>query len=110
MHRREQARYEARATIVKALASPARMRIVDGLIEGPQCVCAIRDMVGSDLSTVSKHLTVLKHAGIVRDERRGVRIFYRLRCRCVVKFAACADQVLRAIAGGTQKKRRTGKA
>ena len=86
--------YEARARIIKALAHPARLLIVDELKAGPRCVCEIQAFVGSDMSTVSKHLSVLRSAGIVRDEKRGVQVFYRLRCPCVVDFFACAEKVL----------------
>ena len=98
MYSVEQSRYEARAKIIKALASPARLRLVDGLRDGPRCVCDLRTLVGSDLSTVSKHLAVLRNAGIVADARRGVQVFYRLRCPCVVDFFACAEKVLQATA------------
>ena len=90
----QKARYEARARIVKALAHPARLLIVDELQAGPKCVCEIRAVVGSDMSTVSKHLSVLKNAGIVRDEKRGVQVYYRLRCACVTGFFECAEKVL----------------
>ena len=46
------------------------------------------------MSTVSKHLSVLKNAGIVQDEKRGVQVYYRLRCPCVVDFFKCAEKVL----------------
>jgi len=91
---RQQAVYEARARIIKALAHPARLLIVDELEQGPRCVCEIRAKVGSDMSTVSKHLAVLKHAGIVADEKRGVQVFYSLRCPCVTSFFTCAETVL----------------
>ena len=55
-------------------------------------------MVGTDLSTVSKHLSVLKNAGIVSDERRGQQIFYSLRCPCVTAFFTCAESVLETTA------------
>lgn len=90
----DKALYEARARIIKALAHPARLLIVDALKAGPRCVCEIRDLVGSDLSTVSKHLTVLRNAGIVADEKRGVQVFCSLRCPCVTDFLACAERVL----------------
>ena len=98
MNRRQRAMYEARARIVKALAHPARLLIVDELAKNPLCVCDIRERVGSDLSTVSKHLSVLKNAGIVADEKRGVQVFYRLRCPCAVDFFACAETVLKTTA------------
>jgi ArsR family transcriptional regulator len=86
--------YEARARIIKALAHPARLLIVDELAKHPLCVCDIRELVGSDLSTVSKHLSVLKNAGVVADEKRGVQVFYSLRCPCVTAFFTCAESVL----------------
>lgn len=94
----ERGRYEARARIIKALAHPARLLIVDELNQGPRCVCGIRDLVGSDLSTVSKHLSVLKNAGIVAAEKRGQQVFYSLRCPCVTAFFTCAEKVLETTA------------
>ena len=88
------ARYEARARIIKALSHPARLLMVDELAKRPLCVCDIRKMVGSDMSTVSKHLSVLKNAGIVEDEKRGAQVFYSLRCKCVTQFFTCAETVL----------------
>lgn len=88
------ARYTARARIIKALAHPARLLIVDALQQGPRCVRDLRNLVGSDLSTVSKHLSVLKQAGIVSDDKRGVQVYYRLHCPCVIAFFECAEKVL----------------
>ena len=104
----QQARYEARARIIKALAHPARLLIVDELAKQPLCVCDVRDLVGSDLSTVSKHLSVLKHAGIVADEKRGAQVFYRLRCTCVTAFFTCAEKVLRTTASDQRRVIRKG--
>lgn len=95
MDGRQKAMYEARAKIIKALAHPARLMMVDELAKKPLCVCALREMVGSDLSTVSKHLSVLKNAGIVEDEKRGSQVFYSLRCHCVTAFFTCAETVLK---------------
>lgn len=94
MNVKQQARYEARARIIKALAHPARLVMVDELRNAPKCVCEIQEVVGLDMSTVSKHLSVLKNAGIVQDEKRGVQVYYRLRCPCVVDFFECAEKVL----------------
>ena len=94
MDAKRQAMYEARARIIKALAHPARLVIVDELRAEPRCVCEIQAVVGLDMSTVSKHLSVLKNAGIVQDEKRGVQVYYRLRCPCVVDFFECAERVL----------------
>ena len=98
MNAGQRTKYLARARIVKALAHPARLLIVDELQSGPRCVCELRERVGSDLSTVSKHLTVLRHAGIVQDEKRGVQVFYRLQCSCVISFLSCVEKMMRTAA------------
>jgi ArsR family transcriptional regulator len=51
--------------------------------------------VGSDVSTVSKHLAVLRAHGIVDDRREGSAVYYRLLTPCVCNFFACATQVLK---------------
>ena len=98
MKAEQQATYTARARIIKALAHPARLLIVDELQKGPRCVCELRAAVGSDLSTVSKHLSVLRNAGVVRDEKRGVQVFYRLQCSCVTSFLSCVETMMRTAA------------
>lgn len=87
--------YQARAKIIKALAHPSRLMIVDFLANGPRCVCEVRDVVGSDQSTVSKHLAVLKNAGILKDEKRGLQVYYELKCPCVMKFIDCIEEVMK---------------
>lgn len=91
-------RYEAKAKMIKALAHPTRLFILDELSKGERCVCELRDMVGADISTVSKHLAVLKTAGIVADDKRGLQVFYRLETPCVLGFFDCVQQVQKAAA------------
>lgn len=86
--------YEMKARIIKALAHPSRLMMIDALSEGEKCVCELRDLVGADLSTVSKHLSVLKNAGIVADRKEGQQVFYRLRVPCILKFFGCVEAVL----------------
>lgn len=94
MTRHDRARYDVRARVLKALGHPARLLMVDALATGPLCVGALRARAGSDISTVSRHLAVLKQAGVVADEKRGAQVFYRLRCSCVTDFFACVERVL----------------
>jgi len=95
MDTRTHARYEARAKIVKALAHPTRLFIVDQLAEsGERCVCELTEAVGVDMSTVSRHLAVLKGAGILEDEKRGAMVYYRLRVKCILDFFGCIESVL----------------
>lgn len=78
-----------RADIFKALGHPDRLRIVDDLAAGERCVCDLVKSVGSSWSTVSRHLAVLKRAGVVSDEKRGLQVFYTLALPCVLSFMAC---------------------
>lgn len=87
-------KYEARARVIKAMAHPSRLFIVDELSRGERCVCELRDMIGADISTVSKHLSVLKDAGIVEDDKRGLQVFYCLRVPCILNFFGCVEDVL----------------
>lgn len=99
-----QSQYEARVRVVKAMAHPTRMFIVDELSRVTErCVCELTEMIGDDISTVSKHLSILKNAGIVADDRRGNQVFYRLRVPCILDFFRCVESVIEGSAaeGGT---------
>jgi DNA-binding transcriptional ArsR family regulator len=86
--------FQARARILKALAHPSRLFMVDVLSRGERCVCELTALVGADISTVSKHLAVLKGAGIVVDEKRGMQVYYTLRIPCVMRFFECVGEVM----------------
>ncbi len=104
MDAKTQARYEARARIIKAMAHPTRLFIVDELAKsGERCVYELTEMVGADMSTVSRHLAVLKSAGIVEDDKRGQQVYYRLRVRCVLSFFECVESVLKCNVKDQQK-------
>lgn len=84
---------ERRVTIMKALAHPSRLIIAEALQSGEQCVCDLHTLVGGDLSTVSKHLTVMREAGLLDMEKRGLNVFYRLKCSCLIRFFECVDSL-----------------
>lgn len=93
----KKALYEARAQIAQAMGHPARMLVLDVLSEkGECCVCELTEMIGSEMPTVSRHLSVLKNAGLIRDEKRGKNVFYTLTCPCVHSFFDCIEQVIKA--------------
>ncbi|MFW5857346.1 MAG: ArsR/SmtB family transcription factor, partial [Planctomycetota bacterium] len=96
MDKRTQARVEAQAAIFKALAHPTRIFVVNELARGERCGCELTERIGADKSTVSKHLSLLKQAGIIADEKRGNRVFYSLRAHCVLNFMACVEGMLEA--------------
>ena len=92
------ARYEARARVLKALVYPTRLFIVDRLAAREHCVCEFTTMISADLSTISKHLAVLRHAGVIKDEKRGAWVYYSLCCPCILEFFGCIEQVLKRTA------------
>jgi DNA-binding transcriptional ArsR family regulator len=98
MDKKTRSRLEARVRIIKALAHPSRLFMVEELARGKRCVCELTEMVGADISTVSKHLSLLKSAGIVRDEKRGKQVWYELRCPCVLGFFDCVEAVMDSLA------------
>jgi ArsR family transcriptional regulator len=98
MDAKKQARFETLAAVIKAMAHPTRLFVVDQLSRGERCVCDLTALVGADVSTVSKHLAVLKAAGIVASEKRGSRIYYSLRMSCVLNFFGCVESVIKSVA------------
>jgi len=86
---------KVRADILKALAHPVRVLIVSALTESDQCVCKLNELADIDQSNISRHLAMLKKAGIVSDRRDGMRVFYHLETPCIMKAFECAVEVVR---------------
>lgn len=86
--------FKMQARVLKALANESRLMIVDRLAMGECTVGELTELVGSDQSTVSKHLAVLRNHGIVEDRREGNKVYYKLLTPCVLNFFACASQVI----------------
>jgi DNA-binding transcriptional ArsR family regulator len=85
--------FKAQAQVFKALAHPGRLLMLDELSRGERCVCELAALVGSEMPTVSRHLSQLKGAGIVDDEKRGAKVFFRLMTPCVMNFFQCVASV-----------------
>jgi len=79
--------------VFKALGNPGRLTLVRTLVGGERCVCDLVHAVGLGWSTTSKHLDILREAGVVSSEKRGQKIFYRLELECVSHFIHCLDRV-----------------
>ncbi len=93
--------FTERAHIIKAMAHPVRLFFIEELARQERCVCELTEMVGLDISTVSKHLSVLKNAGLVVDDKRGNQVFYRLQTPCILNFFGCIEAVLNGESGAT---------
>ena len=96
MDQARQNRLEARARILKALGHPSRLLILEELSTGEKCVAELTKAVGSDVSTVSKHLSSLRNVGLVHDQRRGNQVFYQIATPCVLNFFSCVESVIEA--------------
>ena len=90
----DDALYEARAELLKAMAHPARLKMIEALTGGEKCVCELQALVGSAMPTVSRHLAQMKAVGIVTARRQGPWVYYRLRVPCVMRTFACLDEAL----------------
>lgn len=95
MTEREKRLANSRARVFKALAHPSRMHIVSMLSSGPKNVGELTTAVGFDISTVSKHLSLLRTAGVVVAETRGRWVYYSLFCSCIPEFINCVDEIVR---------------
>ncbi len=94
MDREHEKRLALRAAVFKAMGHPTRLTLIDALADGERCVCELNELVAADLSTVSRHLAVLRGAGIVACEKRGNQVYYSLSVPCVRDFYGCVESAL----------------
>ena len=66
------------AEVLKAMADPTRLKILHCIHNGERCVSDILEVVGGSQANVSKHLSVLKRAGLVDCRRSGLNVYYRI--------------------------------
>ncbi len=95
--------FERQARIAKAVAHPLRVAAVDFLKDGEKCVCEIAEHLGSERSNVSRHLTVMVHAGVLSCRKEGLKVFYALKTPCVAEFLSCATRVVKHQAKESEK-------
>lgn len=93
--------YFLQAEVCKALAHPVRLKVLDLLREGEECVCHLAPAVGVTEANLSQLLAVLRRAGIVAARRDGHSVYYRVRDRRIWRIidsmrAILADQLARA--------------
>ncbi len=81
--------------IIKSLAHPVRLMVVDELSRGDKCVCELLPMFKLDQSTLSRHLSQLKKAGIITERKDGVKVIHHLATPCVMKVFECVMNVVK---------------
>ena len=92
--KKDSLKIEAKAKIFKALSHPTRLWMTEQLADGEHCVCEFVDVLKVDFSTVSKHLSILKEAGLVEDDKRGKQVFYTLKVPCIMNFISCIQNII----------------
>ena len=92
---KEMIKFKIRADVVKAMAHPTRLFIMNQLSQQRYCVNELHEMLECDLSTVSKHLTVLRKAGILVDTKEGTQVYYSLRVPCIMNFMECIETLIK---------------
>jgi len=85
---------EIRAKIMKAMAHPVRLMVIEVLKKRDRSFSELFNLFELDKSTVSKHLLVLKEAGIVSSRKDGSDVIYKLDVPCVTDFFTCVTAVI----------------
>jgi ArsR family transcriptional regulator len=84
-------RRRSNAEVFKAMGHPLRLGVIEFLSDGEKCVCDIVGHLGTGMSNISKHLSVLKKVGIVTDRRDGLKMMYSLSMTCTLEFMKCVE-------------------
>ena len=82
---------DAQIKLLKALADETRIKIVQCLMDGERCACAIVPAVGKAQPTVSQHLKILEEAGVLESRRKGVNIWYKIKSEQVSQIMKILD-------------------
>lgn len=85
---------ELQAELLKVLAQPTRLKILNLLKEGEKCVCDIFPAIGEEQPNVSRHLRLMSRHGILYDRKEGVRVYYGIRDPRVFKLLEVVEAIL----------------
>jgi ArsR family transcriptional regulator len=77
--------------ILRAMGDETRIKILRYLMNGEQCACTIVPFTGKAQPTVSQHMKILLHAGIVEMRKDGTKILYRIKDERAVKIMEILD-------------------
>jgi ArsR family transcriptional regulator len=88
---------KARADLLKALAHPTRVLMLEALSHGDRCVNDLRCLATTSQPTISRHLDKLKKAGIVTERRAGPKVLHHLDCPCMLQALNCTVEALKSV-------------
>ena len=103
LSKKKQLLFEKQAEIVKAIAHPLRIAILDFLKDAEHCVFDIAQHLGSERSNVSRHLSVMVSAGVLEHRKEGLKVIYTLKAPCILGFFSCVTDVLKLEARENEK-------
>lgn len=85
--------YKLRAVVLKSLAHSDRLRVFDLLSsQGEKCVCDIADTLQISQPMTSKHVAMLRDAGLLESRKEGALVYYRVSTPCLAEFFKCLDR------------------
>ena len=84
--------FQNHANIYKALSHPTRLFIVHEIANNKRSVSELAKQMEVDISTMSKHLEILKRYKIISGEKEANQVFYKLEFKCVLKFFNCINE------------------
>jgi DNA-binding transcriptional ArsR family regulator len=85
----------AQAEILKAIAQPTRLKIIELLRNGERCVCEIFPAIEEEQSNTSRHLNLMQNCGILQRRKEGVKIMYRLKHPEVLEILELTSAILK---------------
>ncbi len=86
--------YDKKTEVFKALANPVRLEIIDLLLDGEKCVCEITEKLRCEQPRISKSLIKLKKAGLIKDRKDGLNVYYSISICCMGEFLSCLNKML----------------
>ncbi len=92
-----------RADILKALAQPTRLKIIDFLRDGERCVCEIFPAIDEEQSNTSRHLNMMLSAGVLSRRKDGLKIYYAIRHPEILEVIDIVTDIIKLDINGRHK-------
>jgi len=83
---------ERKANILKALAHPVRITIFESLAPGEKTVGELVEILGTKDANTSRHLAVMRSAGLVSTRKDGLHVHYSIKIPCLLTMLSCLDE------------------
>jgi DNA-binding transcriptional ArsR family regulator len=87
---------ELESAYLRTIAQPTRLRILYFLKDGEKCQCEIIPQMKEDQSSISRHLTHMRDAGILESRREGISVYYKIKDKRIFRLFSLADQMIKA--------------